>query len=69
MHLAACFSAFAATLGGLLEVGVFDSSSNCSPQLLQRIRATVLICRQLRPSGANWQVTHIVQETMHHVLI
>jgi len=32
MHLAACFSAFAATLGGLLEVGVFDSSSNCSPQ-------------------------------------
>ena len=28
-------------------------------QLLQRIRATVLICRQLRPSGANWQVMYV----------
>jgi len=37
-------------------------------KVVLRIRATVLICRQLLPSGAKWQVMHTVQETMHHVL-
>ncbi len=37
-------------------------------KLVLRLWSTLLTYWQLLPSGANWQVMHTVQETMHHVL-
>ena len=37
-------------------------------KLVLRLWSTLLTYWPLLPSGANWQVMHTVQETMHHVL-
>ena len=37
-------------------------------KLVLRLWSPLLTYWQLLPSGANWQVMHTVQETMHHVL-
>ena len=44
------------------------AAANAVLKLVLRLWSTLLTYSQLLPSGANWQVMHTVQETVHHVL-